>query len=104
MWFSFRPVLVRTQTKQLGTLPSAKTHNRQNGGPSWQLFGAANESDDLAFIFVAHRRSESYAWQVPHDDASLLAGVGAGGTLFPKNDDTFETLLLMLMQVYDADA
>ena len=53
------------------------------------------EFDDNTFIFVAHRRPESFDWKIPPLDEQLLAGVGAHGTDNPKGDDTFELLLFM---------
>ncbi|KAF9480511.1 hypothetical protein BDN70DRAFT_905714 [Pholiota conissans] len=80
LWFDFSPVLSRTSS----------------GGPDppvWKRFGA--DFDDTTFLFVAHRRAESYGWELPHSDRDLLAGVGAYGTSTTKGDDTFENLLLM---------
>ncbi len=84
LWFDFRPILVRH------TLES-----NQNEW-LWERFGA--DFDDLTFIFVAHRRLESYHWRVPVLDEDLITGVGACGTDLRKNDDTFESLLVMLME------
>ncbi|KAF8206240.1 putative methyltransferase-domain-containing protein [Mycena galopus ATCC 62051] len=78
LWFEFGPVLV----KKIG-----------EEDPSWQRFGAS--LDDPTFVFVARRRKESLGWQMPPIDADLMHGVMARGTLSPKSDDTFETLLLM---------
>ncbi|OBZ62659.1 hypothetical protein A0H81_15023 [Grifola frondosa] len=52
-------------------------------------------SDGDAFILVATRRPESLRWAVPADDRELLGGVGAMGTDTWKEDDQFETMLLM---------
>ncbi|KAJ7067137.1 putative methyltransferase-domain-containing protein, partial [Mycena amicta] len=76
LWFDFAPVLVQD------------TENT-----SWRRFGA--ELPDPTFVFVAHRRKESFNWTVPASDADLLTGVFAQGSQMPKGDDTFETLLLM---------
>ncbi|KAJ7903317.1 putative methyltransferase-domain-containing protein [Mycena olivaceomarginata] len=54
---------------------------------SWQRFGVSLE--DPTFVFVARRREESFDWQVPPR------------TPLPKGDDTFETLLLMSLNVSD---
>ncbi|KAF7424453.1 hypothetical protein PC9H_009760 [Pleurotus ostreatus] len=75
LWFSFYPVLYKARASS-----------------SWARTGS---TEDIPFIFIAHRRPESSCWIVPNDDQSLLQGVGARGTSCPKSDDTFETLLLM---------
>ncbi|PFH53153.1 hypothetical protein AMATHDRAFT_138336 [Amanita thiersii Skay4041] len=80
LWFTFAPVLSR---------------NKSTNGP-WYRFGAS-QSDASIFIFIAHRRPESLHWLVPLDDSDLLNGVGAQGNPTRKNDDTFESLLLMSM-------
>lgn len=79
LWFAFAPVLARAAGE----------------GAPWERFGAAGDGD--VFVFVAERRTESLAWEVPADDAALLGGVGARGDSRCKGDDTFETLLLMGM-------
>ena len=68
-------------------------------GHIWRLHGAA--ADDNPFIFIAHRRPDSFSWEVPSDDSDLLAGKGALGTEVAKADDTFEYLLLMMMDIVD---
>ncbi|KAG6862469.1 hypothetical protein C0995_000015 [Termitomyces sp. Mi166 len=80
LWFSFEPVLV----KDMSSVDSP-----------WQRFGES--SDDPVFIFVGHRRPESFSWTVPPDDSDLLNGRGAMGNDSVKGDDTFETLLFMTM-------
>ncbi|KAJ7364225.1 putative methyltransferase-domain-containing protein [Mycena albidolilacea] len=82
LWFEFAPVLVKMS-------PSG----------SWQRFGVSLE--DPTFVFVARRREESFDWQVPPSDADLMQGIMAQGTPLPKGDDTFETLLLMSLNVSD---
>ncbi|KAG2122798.1 putative methyltransferase-domain-containing protein [Suillus clintonianus] len=83
LWFSFEPVVVRKI-------------DANNSLSEWQRFGSDTGDDgDLAFIFVARRRSESLNWMIPSEDIDLLGGVGAKGTCGKKYDETFETLLLM---------
>ena len=51
------------------------------------------------YIFVAHRRLESFTWIPPESDEELLGGVGAMGSKSRKEDGTFESLLLMSVDV-----
>ena len=60
---------------------------------SWTQIGA-DEGADRTFVFVAHRRPESIAWNVPEIDKELMEGVDV-----QKGDDTFETILFMAMGV-----
>jgi len=53
------------------------------------------------FIFVAERRAESMGWEPPESDEELLGGVGAWGTSSRKGDGTFESLLLMSVNLDD---
>jgi hypothetical protein len=76
LWFEFAPVLARPRGEHL-----------------WTRFGS--DWDGPTFVFVAHRRAQSLEWDVPDDDGDLLAGFGAQGTSIPKEDSTFEMLLLM---------
>jgi hypothetical protein len=78
LWFTFAHVLMRPRS--------------ENGG-GWERFDACGDGE--VFVFVARRRSESFSWTVPEDDAELLAGVGAQGTQERKSDDGFELFLLM---------
>lgn len=79
LWFAFVPVIARDKS----------------GDGEWTRFGS--DSDDTTFIFVAHRRPESFDWKIPLLDEQLLAGMGAHGTDSPKGDDTFEALLFMAL-------
>ncbi|KAJ7592899.1 putative methyltransferase-domain-containing protein [Mycena floridula] len=72
LWFSFEPVLVRTEG-------------------SWERLGASLEGP--TFVFRATRRPESFCWTVPREDQELLSGVGAAS----RSDETFETLLFMTL-------
>ncbi|KAG5647017.1 hypothetical protein DXG03_001742 [Asterophora parasitica] len=81
LWFTFKPVLVKETS---------------SGKVGWQRLGSSSE--DVMFIFVAHRRPESYAWKIPVEDMDLLAGRGARGTDTAKADDTFEILLFMALE------
>ncbi|KAF8071807.1 putative methyltransferase-domain-containing protein [Lyophyllum atratum] len=85
LWFSFEPVLIK---------------DASSGDGSWQRFGTSSE--DTMFILIAHRRGDSYTWNIPADDADLLAGRGALGNDSAKADDTFETLLFMAMDDSEA--
>ncbi|KAJ7261801.1 putative methyltransferase-domain-containing protein [Mycena haematopus] len=88
LWFDFSPVLL----KKIG-------HETDIDDSPWQRFGVSLE--DPTFVFVAHRRKESLNWQLPPSDEELIQGVMARGTLVPKGDDTFETLLLMSLDGSD---
>lgn len=66
----------------------------ENCSDSWRVFRTDNEE---GLIFAARRKPESYSWTIPEDDKDLLNGVGALGTADVKNDDTFESILLMNM-------
>jgi len=81
LWFTFKPVLIK---------------DTSYGDGRWQRFGASSE--DTMFIFIAHRRAESYDWNIPTHDSDLLAGRGAMGNDSAKADDTFETLLFMALE------
>ncbi|KAJ6531968.1 putative methyltransferase-domain-containing protein [Mycena capillaripes] len=87
LWFEFAPVLVKKTSPELG-------HDTP-----WQRFGTSLE--DPTFVFVARRRKESLEWKLPPSDEDLLLGIMAQGTLSPKGDDTFETLLLMSLDGTD---
>lgn len=80
LWFTFRPVLIKDGS----------------GDSDWRRFGS--DLDDTIFVFVAHRRAESFDWKVPVLDDELLGGVGAYGKNSRKGDDTFENLLIMTIQ------
>ena len=80
LWFKFWPVLVRGKSSD----------------NEWRRFGS--DLDDTTFLFVAHRRAESFDWEVPALDDELLDGVGAYGKNSRKGDDTFENLLIMTIQ------
>ncbi|KAG6821319.1 hypothetical protein H0H93_000180 [Arthromyces matolae] len=79
LWFEFKPVLVKDITSNRG---------------EWDRFGSSSSADPV-FVFVGHRRPESFSWEVPSDDSDLLGGRGAWGNDSLKSDDTFETLLFM---------
>ncbi|KAL0579587.1 hypothetical protein V5O48_002425 [Marasmius crinis-equi] len=89
LWFTYEPLLEQV------VLPDGAR-------ASWRRFGS--DLDDPIFIFVAQRRPESLDWTVPADDHDLLAGVGAGGTLQPKESDYFENLLFMTLHDQESDA
>jgi len=78
LWFTFAPVLLRVRSEE---------------NSRWERFDVGGDGED--HLFVARRKSESFSWAVPEDDAALLRGVGAEGTEERKWDDTFELLLLM---------
>lgn len=63
------------------------------GEGEWGPFGT--DPDDTTFLFVAHRRPESYKWKIPPLDDDLLGGVGAYDSPTRKGDDTFENLLFL---------
>ncbi|KAF8628014.1 hypothetical protein AX15_004132 [Amanita polypyramis BW_CC] len=86
LWFEFSPVLTRDKSDRC----------------NWRRFGAST-SEDALFIFVARRRPQSFHWHVPLGDLDLLNGVGAWGTNHRKGDDTFESLLLLRMDMEDAE-
>lgn len=76
LWFEYEPVLVKERA--LGDL--------------WQRFDTLI---DDTFVFTGRRRLVSFSWQIPLNDNDLLLGRGAMGNNDAKEDDTFETLLLM---------
>ncbi|KAH7912787.1 putative methyltransferase-domain-containing protein [Hygrophoropsis aurantiaca] len=80
LWFSFQPVVARQKMAQ--------------GWSDWDRFNPSDDGDRI-FVFVAHRRPESYKWEVPLEDRDLMNGVGAKNSSSNKGDDTFETLLFM---------
>ena len=80
LWFKFRPVLIKDGSSD----------------GEWRRVGF--DFDDTIFLFVAHRRAESFVWEVPELDDELLGGVGAHGKNSRKGDDTFENLLIMTIQ------
>ncbi|TCD63203.1 hypothetical protein EIP91_005842 [Steccherinum ochraceum] len=86
LWFTFEPVLEAAKAS-----PAS--------GPDWRRFGASSGGE--MFIFVGRRRPESLAWIVPENDEDLLGGVGAWGTNSRKGDGTFESLLLMNVDLDD---
>ncbi|KAF9000663.1 hypothetical protein BDQ17DRAFT_1391209 [Cyathus striatus] len=74
--------------------------------PFWSAFGlwfdwyhVGSDFDDRTFIFVAQRRPQSYSWDIPSEDDSLLHGVGAYGKETRQADDTFELMLLMSLEI-----
>jgi hypothetical protein len=82
LWFEFNPILVKTDSDPLDFLEN-----------DWRRFG--EDADDILFVFVARRRSESFDWQVPLDDPALMAVLGAHNNDEKKSDDFFESLLFM---------
>jgi len=74
----------------------------KNKSSEWRIFGLSPESEDRLFVFTAKRRPESFRWTIPDNDDDLLSGMGSRGTQAQKNDDTFETLLLMVLPGDDA--
>ncbi|KAI3601023.1 tumor-related protein [Moniliophthora roreri] len=82
LWFSFEPVLEQDLAIK-------------GSNSSWRRFGSDMEGP--LFVFIARRRPESHNWNVPSDDKDLLKGMGANGTLQPKESDTFESLLFMVL-------
>ncbi|KAK1236368.1 hypothetical protein PQX77_000401 [Marasmius sp. AFHP31] len=89
LWFTYEPLLERQRSSDDG---------KETPIP-WRRFGA--DVEDSIFIFIARRRPESFDWTVPEDDHDLLSGMGARGSLQPKGDDQFESLLFMLLQDED---
>ncbi|KAH8831623.1 putative methyltransferase-domain-containing protein [Flagelloscypha sp. PMI_526] len=82
LWFSFEPVLLSSGS-------SLPTH--------WHPINET--SDDRALLFIARRRNGSAEWKVPDSDVDLMLGVGAFGTETMKQDDRFESLLLLSMEL-----
>ncbi|KAF8841800.1 hypothetical protein BDN67DRAFT_1002090 [Paxillus ammoniavirescens] len=91
LWFSFQPVLARRRILPVGS--AARDDDSDSSGP-WMQFGADDHAE-RTFIFVAYRRPESMAWNVPESDKDLTDGVDARGTPTKKGDDTFEAILFM---------
>ncbi|KAI6123303.1 hypothetical protein EDD17DRAFT_1466605 [Pisolithus thermaeus] len=91
LWFTFYPVLLDDHGLK-----------EDVNAESWIPFGDIDpDTPDRTFIFYAYRRPESLSWEIPQSDQDLIDGVGARGTSFSKTDDTFETLLLMVMEPID---
>ncbi|KAF8589434.1 hypothetical protein K439DRAFT_1332591 [Ramaria rubella] len=67
-WFNFTPVLVRNISSSM----------------PWERFG--DQGENTLFIFIATRKLESFDWTLP-DDVEVMR----------REDDTFETILLMSM-------
>jgi len=86
LWFTFIPVLARRRQND-----EAEDHGE------WTRF-PITENEEV-FVLVARRRPESSRWTIPKEDTDLLSGVGTWGTSSSKADDTFETLLLMSMNL-----
>lgn len=99
LWFSFWPVLARHRVRPIESKTALP--DDESDAP-WKQFGA-DEDADQTFVFVAYRRPESIAWNVPETDKELMEGVGARGTTSKKGDDMFETILFMNMAVDDTD-
>ncbi len=94
LWFSFEPVLIRSRRPTEDGPQVGDGDNRPLD--VWTRFGASGDGD--MFVFVARRRPESLAWEIPSGDKELLEGVGAQGSSTRKGDDTFERLLLMQLE------
>ncbi|KAF8557121.1 hypothetical protein OG21DRAFT_1505750 [Imleria badia] len=97
LWFSFHPILARHRVRPIES-KHAPLDDEPDATEVWRQFGTL-EDTDRTFVFVAHRRPESFAWHVPETDKELMEGVGARGTAATKGDDTFETILLMSMGI-----
>ncbi|KAI0342667.1 hypothetical protein BDW22DRAFT_1394496 [Trametopsis cervina] len=98
LWFAFEPVLIKSHHVPAAAVAREALGDFNEVPPAaWTRFGSPDNGD--TYVFVGRRRPESFGWQVPADDAELLGGVGAGGTQDRKGDDTFDTLLLMQMQM-----
>ncbi|KAI6108155.1 hypothetical protein F5141DRAFT_1189125 [Pisolithus sp. B1] len=85
LWFTFHPVLCRHRLV-------VDDHGLKEDvqAESWIPFGDTDpDTPDRTF---------SLSWEIPQSDQDLIDGVGARGTSFRKADDTFETLLLMVME------
>ncbi|KAL4071570.1 hypothetical protein V8B97DRAFT_402622 [Scleroderma yunnanense] len=99
LWFTFQPVLFRDARHGNGVSVS---EDKEELGESWSQFGAMDDdTQDRTFIFIAYRRPESLAWEVPLSDRDLVDGVGGRGTPARKGDDTFETLLFLAMKIVE---
>jgi hypothetical protein len=102
LWFEYEPVLLRQRpvspqsaAEQHAGVAEADQQNYtcDNDYGRWERFGM--RWDGPTFVFAARRRLLSFGWEVPLNDAELLAGVEAKGTKAPKEDGTFEELLFM---------
>ncbi|THU75270.1 hypothetical protein K435DRAFT_881209, partial [Dendrothele bispora CBS 962.96] len=105
---------------------SSPSHSHSNPAKSkskWTRLGSSLEGP--SFVFTARRRPESFGWDVPEDDEDLIAGnlgvvgsgrgdqgtanssgsggssggssSGGGGGGSSRGDDTFESLLFMVL-------
>ncbi|KAL5504164.1 hypothetical protein ACEPAH_8237 [Sanghuangporus vaninii] len=93
LWFSFSPVSVRDGTSRTSQERFDCTARESLEAQGWHVFGPEG------FLFVGVRRPQSFKWNVPESDSDLLAGIGAQNSDEPQSDDTFETLLMMQMEV-----
>jgi hypothetical protein len=82
LWFEYEPVLVRETALD----------------QPWQRFGSSS-LDESTFVFIARRRAISFLWEIPLNDQDLILGRGARGDNAVKEDDTFELLLLMSLNI-----
>ncbi|KAL5486040.1 hypothetical protein ACEPAI_7084 [Sanghuangporus weigelae] len=92
LWFTFSPVSVRCGPSRTSQERFECTALEPHEVQGWHVFGSEG------FLFVGVRRPQSFEWNVPGSDNDLLAGIGAQSSDVPKNDDTFETLLIMQME------
>lgn len=97
LWFSFKPVFVRRKT--LHSHSSSDSEGSDESDSQWGNWHTLGIEGDASFLFSAFRLPESYGWTIPRSDEELLSGVGARGTLTSKSDDTFESILLMGIDV-----
>lgn len=103
LWFTFRPVLFRrgrsTRTLSPSFVVDGHSLREDVKTEPWMPFSDTDpDAPDRTFVFFAYRRPESLSWEIPQSDQDLIDGVGARGTSFRKADDTFETLLFMVME------
>lgn len=103
LWFTFRPVLFRrgrlTRTLSPSVVVDGHSLREDVKAEPWMPFSDTDpDAPDRTFVFFAYRRPESLSWEIPQSDQDLINGVGARGTSFRKADDTFETLLFMVME------
>lgn len=102
LWFTFHPVLYRRGRLARPFSPALVVNDHSLKVDvkvePWMPFRDTDpDAPDRTFVFFAYRRPESLSWEIPQSDQDLIDGVGARGTSFRKADDTFETLLFMVM-------
>lgn len=83
-WFDFAPVLARRRTSSQQQQQQQQPNVHHSRADAWHRFcslasdldarKADEPPEDDYFVFVAHRRGDSYDYTPPRDDAKLMGG------------------------------